>query len=295
MNSTIKFSIITVIATILLMAAYGIIKALLGNYMVYNPFGAIFMIAAFVILVFLGIKLSKNIWLMSIVALGLLTMNSCNYAKSNQQVLVSDDCGMSWKKINPGESVPRGTMNYCYMKVVVPNYPMQGDATFVTNLKDKVRANIHIDYDYSITNALLFVKQAKSLGRANANPDDPDAINEKGFEMAENMVIDKRIREVAKAIFIQEDIVDMDQTEVEALIHRKTNKILAELGVELNFITLTLDLDDQTRQAIDISTAMKIYESRGIQELGKEVMKERAGATKVTVNTKTVNTATPVE
>jgi transposase len=87
----------------------------------------------------------------------------------------------------------------------------------------------------------------------------------------------------------------MDQTEVEALIHRKTNKILAELGVELNFITLTLDLDDQTRQAIDISTAMKIYESRGIQELGKEVMKERAGATKVTVNTKTVNTATPVE
>ena len=295
MNSTIKFSIITVIATILLMAAYGIIKAFLGNYMVYNPFGAIFMIVAFVILVFLGIKFSKNIWLMSIVGLGLLTMNSCNYAKSNQQVLVSDDCGMSWKKINPGESVPRGTMNYCYMKVVVPNYPMQGDATFVTILKDKVRANIHIDYDYSITNALLFVKQAKSLGRANANPDDPDAINEKGFEMAENMVIDKRIREVAKAIFIQEDIVDMDQTEVEALIHRKTNKILAELGVELNFITLTLDLDDQTRQAIDISTAMKIYESRGIQELGKEVMKERAGATKVVVNTKTVNNTTPVE
>lgn len=295
MNSTIKFSIITIIATVLLMAAYGIIKTLLGNYMVYNPFGAIFMIASFVILVILGIKFSKNIWLMSIMGLGLLSLNSCNYAKSNQQVLISDDCGMTWKKINPGESVPRGTMNYCYMKVVVPNYPMQGDAAFIANLKDKVRANIHIDYDYSITDALLFVKQAKSLGRANANADDPDAINEKGFEMAENMVIDKRIREVAKSVFIQQDIVDMDQTEVEALIHEKTNEILAELGVELNFITLTLDLDDQTRQAIDISTAMKIYESRGIQDLGKEVMRERAGATKIIVNSKTVNATTPAE
>jgi hypothetical protein len=294
MNSTIKYSIITIIATFVLMATCGIIKALLGSYMTYNPFGGIFMIASFVIFVLLAFKASKYIWMMSFVAIGLFSLNSCSYAKSNQQVLVSDDCGMTWKKINPGESVPRGTMNYCYMKVVVPNYPMQGDAAFVANLKDKVRAHIHIDYDYSITNALLFVKQAKSLGRANANADDPDAINEKAFEMAENMVIDKRIREVAKSVFIKEDIVDMDQTEVEALIHSKTNDILKELGVELNFITLTLDLDEQTRQAIDISTAMKIYDSRGIGELGKEVMKERAGATKVIVNSKTVNT-TPAE
>jgi hypothetical protein len=289
MNKLVKLSLITIAAAGISLMAYGLFKAMAGGYMTYNPFGGIMMIA-FAVIVIVGIsKGIKEIWTLSIAAL-LLTLQSCNYAKSNQQVLVSDDCGMTCKKINPGESVPRGTMNYCYMKVVVPNYPMQGDASFVANMKEKVRAQIHIDYDYSITDALAFVKQAKSLGRANANADDPDAINDKAFEVAENMVIDKRIREVAKGIFIKEDIVDMDQTEIENLIHDKTNEMLKELGVELNFITLTLDLDEQTRQAIDVSTAVKIYESRNIGEFGKEVMKARAGATKVVVNSKTVNT-----
>ena len=39
------------------------------------------------------------------------------------------------------------------------------------------------------------------------NADDPDAINESAFESAENMVIDERIKDVAKGVFINEDIV----------------------------------------------------------------------------------------
>jgi hypothetical protein len=56
--------------------------------------------------------------------------------------------------------------------------------------------------------------------------------------------------------------------------------------VHLNFITLTFDLDEQTRQAIDVSTAMKIYESKGLQEIGKQVISKRAGATKIVVENK---------
>jgi hypothetical protein len=58
------------------------------------------------------------------------------------------------------------------------------------------------------------------------------------------------------------------------------------LGVHLNFITLTFDLDEQTRQAIDVSTAMKIYDSKGLTDVGKQVIAARAGATKITVETK---------
>jgi len=46
---------------------------------------------------------------------------------------------------------------------------------------------------------------------------------------------------------------------------------------------LTFDLDEQTRQAIDVSTAMKIYQSKGLEQLGAQVISQRAGATKVTV------------
>ncbi|MFM8835054.1 MAG: hypothetical protein ACKOEV_15745 [Cytophagales bacterium] len=65
--------------------------------------------------------------------------------------------------------------------------------------------------------------------------------------------------------------------------------MLEPLGVHLNFITLTFDLDEQTRQAIDVSTAMKIYESRGLVEIGKEVISQRAGATKIVVENKAEN------
>lgn len=229
----------------------------------------------------------KTIKLLLMAIAIMLTMNACNYAKSNQQVVVSDDCGMNWRKIDAGEAVPRQGMNMCYMRVVIPNYPLQGEATFVSNLKDKVRAQVHIDYDYSIINALAFIKHAKFLGKANTDPDNEEAIG-KAFQMAENMVIDKRIKDVAKRIFVEEDIVELDQSEIEEHLTAECNKVLESLGIKLNLITLTFDLDEQTRQAIDISTAMKIYESKNLTELGKDVMKQRAGAPKITVETKTV-------
>ena len=69
------------------------------------------------------------------------------------------------------------------------------------------------------------------------------------------------------------------------LLH-ESNKVLEPLGVHLNFITLTFDLDEQTRQAIDVCTAMKIYQSKGLNEAGAKIMEARAGATKITIENK---------
>jgi hypothetical protein len=167
----------------------GYYKMIMGNYIINSPFNFILISIAILASVYLLYKLVKFVWLLPILILS-FSIKSCNYAKSNQQVVVSDDCGMSWKKINSGEAVPKGGLNACYMKVVIPNYPMQGESRFISNLADKVRANIHIDYDYSITEPLAFIKQAKYLGKANVDSDNEDAIGN-AFEGAENMVIDK--------------------------------------------------------------------------------------------------------
>lgn len=219
-------------------------------------------------------------------------LKSCSYAKSNQQVVVSNDCGMNWEEIKAGEAVPKGGLNACYMKVVIPNYPMQGESKFISNLKDRVRAKVHIDYDYSITSPLAFIKQAKFLGKANTDADNEEAIGN-AFEGAENMVIDKRIKDVAKGVFINADIVELDQSDMEAHLLAESNKVLEPLGVHLNFITLTFDLDEQTRQAIDVTTAMKIYQSKGLEDIGKQVMTQRAGATKIIIENGKVETVQP--
>jgi len=229
---------------------------------------------------------------LSLAAIGL---QSCNYAKSNQQVVVSSDCGMNWKRITAGESVPKGIGNPCYMKVVMPNYPMQGDSRFVSNFKDRVRAAVHIDYDYSITDPLAFIKQAKYLGKANKDADSNGALDPQAFEGAENMVIDKRIRDISKGLLLSEDIVELEQAELENKLFTESNKVLEPLGVHLNFITLTFDLDEQTREAIDVSTAMKIYDSKSLTELGKQVIAAKAGASKLVLESRQAEPAKEAE
>lgn len=282
MNNFLKTIITAFVITFVAIMLCGFFKAMYGNYFINSPFNAILLIIGLSLALYGAFKGIKYIWTLCFICFTII-FQSCNYAKSNQQVLVSDDCGMNWKKINAGDAVPKGGMNACYMKVVIPNYPMQGDSKFITNLKDRVRASVHIDYDYSIIEPLAFIKQAKYLGKANANADDVDALDNSAFEGAENMVIDKRIRDVGKGLFLTEDIVDLDQAELENHLLNEANKVLEPFGVHLNFITLTFDLDEQTRQAIDVSTAMKVYESKGISDVGKQVMIQRAGASKITI------------
>lgn len=266
---------------------YGGYKMFDMHYFAYNPITGLFIVLAglaALLMLYRGFRRLGGTSVL-LLPLTLVLVEGCSYAKSNQQVVVSGDCGVTWERIGAGEAVPRPGVNPCYMKVVIPNFPMQGESRFITNLKDKVRTVTHIDYDYTIVDPLAFIRQAKFLGKANTDADDEAAVGT-DFEGAENMVIDKRIKDVAKGLFVEQDIVELDQSELEDRLLAQSNTILKPLGIQLNFITLTFDLDEQTRQAIDIATAMKIYRSRDLEDIGREVMKERAGATKIVVENK---------
>lgn len=282
MNTFEKSIATAVLVGIVLCILFGLFKALGANYVEYASPVSLFIIALGSIGVgYLCFKGIRNIWINAMLLALLFAMPSCSRVKSNQQVLVSQDCGMSWESIPSGDAVPRGVGNTCYMRVTIPNYPMQGEASFVANLKARVRVVTHIDYDYSIDGPLQFIREAKTLGNTNADTD--SVVDPAAFESAENRVIDKRIRDVAKELFLDQDIIELNQADLEDTLLEECNKRLKPLGVRLNFMTLTFDTDEQTRQAIDVSTAMKIYESKGLKVIGERVMEARAGATKVTV------------
>lgn len=85
-----------------------------------------------------------------------------------------------------------------------------------------------------------------------------NAVQESSFEQAENQVIDKRIKDVSKELFLHQDIVEMDQNVIEDSLFLLVNERLKPLGVQLNFITLTFLLDSQTSTAIDVATVLRI-------------------------------------
>lgn len=204
----------------------------------------------------------------------LLFLSGCDYAHSNMQTLVTDDCGVSWTLIPAGQTVPKSP-SPCHYKITVPDYPMQGEVKFKTSFQNRVLATVEVSYDYSIVDAVKFIGEAKYLGSTGNNASN--------YESAENAVIDKRVREVVTTLLVNEDIVDFSQAEFEDALLQAVNESLAPKGVRLNFLSFVPVPEEQTRLAIDMMTAMKVYESRGLSDLGAQVAVARAGACSVTV------------
>lgn len=227
--------------------------------------------------------------IINILILGLSTflLQSCDHAQSNVQTLYSKDYGQHWKLIPVGEVIPKAVMPGEF-KTTIPGSPMTGDSHFKTTFKNNVKANIDLDYEYEIVNPELFLTNAKYLAKTNSDADDVSGNNSR-FESAENTIIDKRIKDIARDLLGNTDIVDFDQSEFEDSLLTRINKILEERGVRINYLSFVPTPSEQTSQAIDVATAMRIYESKGLKEVGIEVIKNKAGANKITVTSGVVN------
>ncbi|MFA7284884.1 MAG: hypothetical protein WC004_03610 [Candidatus Absconditabacterales bacterium] len=211
------------------------------------------------------------------------SLQSCrDYAKSNQIVVYSEDCGSTWNKVNPGEAIPMAGINKCYMKEVMPGYNMNGDMTFYVLFKDKVKVKLYNSYDYEIFDPLLFMKEAKQLGKTNAPLDDPSYDSDR-FEGPENRIIDIRIKKVESDYLVNEDVVNHDMNQLEEIFKTRINEELAARGVRLMNLEVYPDFEPQTKLAIDVANADRIYASKGLTEFGRQIAIARAGATQITI------------
>jgi hypothetical protein len=208
-------------------------------------------------------------------------LSGCSRAHANMQTLVTSDCGVTWTVIKAGETLPvfNGPCSY---STTIPDYPMQGAMKFRANFKGNVKSNINIGYDYRITDALIFIGEAKYIGKQPASED--AKANDTRFEAAENVVIDKRILDATSELLIAEDIVDFSPLEFENKLLPKINERLKPLGIEVQFLALVPEADELTNDAIDAATAMRIYDLKGMSEVGMEIMKAKAGAAKIGVS-----------
>ena len=278
---------VTALGTIIALAiAYALFKMYIGDYFILSPINgavlAVIGIAAISFIIIGLIKLNKpnDAFLALFFIAGCLS--SCDYAKPNQQVLISSDCGVNWHLVDTGQLVPKGGMNYCFIKVAVPAGSMQGESKFIANFDFRVRATVELNFDYNIIDPILYVKSAKYLGRANSDSDDES--NEVSvFEKLENKMIDSRAREAAKEIMLSEDASEYDQADLEEKILIAVNKLTNKIGIQVNYLGSSFTFEEQTAQAIDAVVAMKIYESKGMGDVGKQLMISKASATKITV------------
>jgi len=212
-----------------------------------------------------------------------MTFTSCDRAQANVQTLISNDCGVSWELIKPGESIPK-QFGVCALKTTIPGSPMTGESHFKSTFANNVKAQIDLDYEYVIIDPVKFITEAKYLAKTNSDGDDVSGGSSR-FESAENSIIDKRIKDVSRDLLNSIDIVDFDQSEFEDKLLDQVNKLLSDRGVTINYLSFVPEPSEQTAQAIDVATAMKIYQSKNMDEVGKSVMSNKAGAAKIIINT----------
>lgn len=216
-------------------------------------------------------------------AIGLtMIIQSCDRAQANVRTLISNDCGQTWELIKPGQTIPK-RMTTCEMKTTIPSSPMTGDSHFKTRFKNKVKVFIDVDYEYYIEEPVAFISEATYLAKTNADGDEVSG-NSSRFESAENSIIDKRIKDCSRDLLDSIDIIEFDQSEFEDKLLELVNKSLAKRGVKINYISFVPEPSRQTEQAIDVATAMKIYQSKGLEELGKIVIANKAGANNIIIN-----------
>lgn len=229
----------------------------------------------------------QRITVLMLMALAVLSAG-CSRAPANVQTIVSDDCGNSWRLIPVGQTVPVGGTNMCFMKNTVPNYPMAGESTFRGVFSKRVRVSINSSYTYSIIDPLAFIREARFVTRQGTDGDD---LNNGAavWDMAENVVIDRQLRDIANSekFLLNEEVVDFNQGEFEDRLQTELNKQLAKRGVRLDTFTFVVTPDDQTRNMIDIAAALRVCAA--IDTLNSDacqrIIVARAGAARMIVNT----------
>lgn len=227
--------------------------------------------------------MKQFIFILGVLA-SILTLQSCDKSQANVRTLISNDCGVTWVLIPAGQTIPK-RLTACELKTTIPSAPMTGESHFKTNFANKVKTNIDMDYEYEIIDPVKFITEAPYLAKSNSDADDVSSNNSR-FESAENSIIDKRIKDIARDLLLNIDIVEFDQSEFEDTLQDQVNKALSDRGVHINYLSFVPTPSEQTEQAIDVATAMKIYESKGLGEIGKQVISNKAGATKIEMNVK---------
>jgi len=209
-----------------------------------------------------------------------VSLEGCGKAHSNMQTLHTGDCGVNWKLISPGETVP-STVGTCSYRVDIPDYQMPGDTRFKVTFLHKAVADVEISYEYEIDEPMKFIQEAKFLGSQGATDDQVKLAAQ--FEQAENSIIDKTIREETTSLTQEAQIDEFDQAKFEKTLQDKINGSLKPRGVHLKSMTFVLLPGPQTQLAIDTASAMKVYASNGLTELGQKMAIARAGAATVNV------------
>lgn len=200
----------------------------------------------------------------------------------NEWVVSTGTCWNTFTVSKAGDPIPR-SLTACDKVVVLPATAMAADFQAETKFKSRVAGFINVTYQWAITDPVAFIKSAKSVTSSDTDSDhkiDPNVLEE-----IENSVVDKMLIDVIREYTPSKE-AGVDEKQVEDDLGVLTRSQFMDRGVAFYNMSVNINFSPQTEEALDVISALKIYKDNGEEALGREVIRQKAGATKVLVQQK---------
>lgn len=209
--------------------------------------------------------------------LGLSSCNGCRQIPANQVVLNSDNYGKNWRELNKNETVPACNLPGCY-NLYLPATTMGGELSSTQRVgKTGEAAKVKMLYTYmwEIADPLRFVTEAKELRGGG------DYTSDASLEIIESRLIDRHFHDISAKLLVDEDVKSFDQAKFEARLTPELNKDMEQYGVRITAVSVVPEFGEQLETALDAAQALEVYKSIGQEELGKDIIRAKAGATNI--------------
>ncbi|MFM2266985.1 MAG: hypothetical protein RL757_426 [Bacteroidota bacterium] len=208
----------------------------------------------------------------------LFSITACrSIVNPNEWVVSTTNCWNSMSVTKAGSAIPRLTTN-CDRMVILPATLMAADFTVETKFESRVAGAINLTYQWRISDAIKFIGSAKSI---TSSPTDGDhKIDVNALEAVENAVVDKMIIDVIRE-YTPSKSAGIDELTIEKDLFELCKSRFLERGVEFASLSVNVNFSPQIEEALDVMSALKFYEANGEKELGKEVIKAKAGAANI--------------
>lgn len=209
--------------------------------------------------------------------------NGCQKIPANQIVLNSDNYGKDWRQLSSSETVPVCGMPGCY-NVFLPATTMVGDLSSIQRVGktgESARVKFLYTYQWEIQDPLAFIREAKELKNG-------DYTTDGSLEGIENRLVDKHFHDVSAVLLVDESVRNFDQASFEKKLIQAINDDLKKYGILITAASVVPEFGRFLEDALDAASALDFYKSIGEESLGREIIKQNAGATKVVVTNNSI-------
>lgn len=209
----------------------------------------------------------------------LISLFSCrSIVNPNEWVVTTATCWNTMSVTKAGDVIPR-LLTSCDRMVILPATEMGAEFQTETKFKNRVAGTVSITYQWRIADPILFIQSAKSI---TSSPTDGDyKIDVNALEAIENGVVDKILIDILRE-YSPEKEAGIDELLVEKDLQKISLSQVTARGVEFSNMSINITFSGQTEEALDVISALKFYESNNEVELGREVIKAKAGAANIT-------------